>query len=736
MKYSVSEEIRNAVWTIAPAEFISPVIMRKVVLERAARAEIALSSLGFFVLYVNGKRVGDDLFAPGHSIYHDNDFSSMTYPIHDKLTFRAYYVTYDISDYLIVGENTVEIHLGNGFYRQSERICEGDWRYGDSLGTIYAISLSDKCSDKLILSDGDDLVRDSAIVYSELFIGEVYDARIDKNHAYNYARTHGTLLPDTILTACDFPLDRVADRIIPKLIFEDSNRRVYDVGVNISGLAVIKTSAPYASRVCVRFSENIDGDFLDFHTTDPGHLCASGRKQIMEDVFISDGSDHIYRPEFVWHAFRYFEIIGNGEPLFVEVIHSDVAISSSFESSSPELNWLYNAFLRTQLNNMHLGFPSDCPHRERLGYTGDGQICSFAAMSLLDSSNFYRKWIRDIFDSQDKVGGHINHTAPFAGGGGGPGGWGCAAIIVPYNYYKAFGDKTPLYENYEGMKSWISYLVSHSDRGLVTCEEEGGWALGDWCTLDECIIPTDFVNTVYLIKSLDMLLEISSRIDRDADVAYYSSLRAQSVRAIIEKYFDEKTGSFAMGIQGADAYALYVSLGDARTRQNLIEKYEKLGKFDTGFLGTYILCGVLLDIGAHDTLYRMLAGHGLGSFGYMMDRDATTVWEHWRGDGSHDHPMFGASAHYLLTDILGITQAQNSFGYDELLINPKIPSTLKYARGSMRTPKGDVSVAWVREDGRIRFDIRMPVGVSACFRYNEHKMLLVKSKNNFFCEEK
>ena len=156
----------------------------------------------------------------------------------------------------------------------------------------------------------------------------------------------------------------------------------------------------------------------------------------MEDVFVGDGATHTFAPQFVWHAFRYLEVTGPGvQSVSVAVVHADTPVTAAFECSSPELNWLFDAYVRTQLDNMHGGVPSDCPHRERLGYTGDGQVCAPAAMLMLDSRAFYRKWIRDIFDSQDKTTGHVNHTAPFAGGGGGPGGWGCAAVTVPYHFY-------------------------------------------------------------------------------------------------------------------------------------------------------------------------------------------------------------------------------------------------------------------------------------------------------------
>ena len=735
MDVMFEKELDNAKWTMAPSEFASPVIVRTFDAVSGCNASIALASLGFCRIYINGERVSDAAFLPLHSIYHDIDLENMLYPIHDKFTFRAYYSVFDISKLLKNGENILEIHLGNGFYRQSERVAEGDWRYGDSLGAKYVIAISDGGGDnKYIYSDLTEVARDSAIVYSELFTGEIYDARVERDRNYKFAKTTEKLLENTKLTLADSPYDKIVNTISPTLIYEDGERKVYDVGICVSGYARIRVFANDSDRVVVRYSEDLNGNRLDFCSAGASYECRSGRKQIMEDVFIGDGNEHVWEPTFVWHAFRYFEVEGDAEPQTVLVIHSDTPVTAEFNSSSPELNWLYDAFIRTQLNNMHLGFPSDCPHRERLGYTGDGQICSLAAMTLINSKGFYRKWIRDIFDSQDVNGGHVSHTAPFAGGGGGPVGWGGAAITVPYNYYKVFGDKTPLYENYDGMKKYVNYLISRSEDGLITREEDGGWVLGDWCTLDECKIPAPLVNTLLFARYLGYLEEIASAIGKQSDVPDFKAIRERILRAVKERYYDESTGSLASGIQGADAYGLYVEPGDERTRRSLIDKYEALGHFDTGFIGTYVLLDVLFESGYENLAYKLLTGHGIGSFGYMMDRGATTVWEHWLGEGSHCHPMFGACAVYLFNSLLGIGQDADSYGYERIVISPKIPDGLDEAYGSILTVKGRISVRFKRDGKKIEFTVEIPEGVSALFEFRGTKELLTKSENIIHCE--
>ncbi|MBR2621709.1 MAG: family 78 glycoside hydrolase catalytic domain [Clostridia bacterium] len=731
MKTNLDLAIRKATWILCPQEIDAPIIRRSFRTTAKASAVVALSALGFFKLYVNGHPVGDEFFRPSNSLFHARDSKSWIYPIRDSFTYRTYYSTIDITPWLAEGDNILEIALGNGWYRQTARTAEGNMAFGDRLGAIYALVLKDGEKETLICSDGTERCSASATIYNQLFIGEVYDTALEGEAFRDWRSVEIIDLPDTLLTPEDAPVDRIVRRVAPTLLLDNGERKLYDVRENISGLVSLRVKGKAGDEVHVRFAENMQNGELSYGTTGSGHRGSDGRPQIMEDVCICDGNEHLFTLQFVWHAFRYFEITGPGEAVDVSVIHSDTPVTSSYHSSSPELNWLYDAFLRTQLNNMHGGVPSDCPHRERLGYTGDGQVCARAAMTMLDSRAFYRKWIRDIFDSQDKTTGHVNHTAPFAGGGGGPGGWGCAAIIVPYQYFKTYGDTEPILTYYDRMKRWIGYLLDHSEGGLVVREEEGGWCLGDWCTLEKTQIPIPYVNTCYLIKSLRYLEEIATAIGKTEDIPFLTSVRKMAEDAVVATYHDATTGSFADGIQGADAFALWAGLGDERTMSNVVEKYKALGHFDTGFLCTEILCGLLLENGAEDVAFALLTSHDRGSFGYMMDHGATTLWERWDGDGSHDHPMFGASAGHLIFSLLGIGQKESSAGYKELVIAPKTPTGLDFAKGSVTLPIGEVFVVWERDGEKIHFTIRLPKDSTCEFIYADQQIQLSGGDHSF-----
>ncbi|MBQ7398519.1 MAG: hypothetical protein IJW09_06845, partial [Clostridia bacterium] len=249
-------------------------------------------------------------------------------------------------------------------------------------------------------------------------------------------------------------------------------------------------------------------------------------------------------------------------------------------------------------------------------------------------------------------------------------------------------------------------------------------------TLEKTQIPIPLVNTCYLIKSLRYLEEIAAAIGESEDVLFLASVRKTAEDAVLAAYYDAEIGSFADGIQGADAFALWAGLGDERTMRNVVEKYRALGHFDTGFLCTEILCGLLLENGAEDVAVTLLTSHDPGSFAYMMDHGATTLWERWDGAASHDHPMFGASAGHLIFSLLGIGQKESSAGYKELVIAPKTPTSLDFAKGSVTLPIGEVFVAWERDGEEIRFTIHLPKNCEGEVVYACQNILLSGGRNS------
>ena len=378
---------------------------------------------------------------------------------------------------------------------------------------------------------------------------------------------------------------------------------------------------------------------------------------------------------------------------------------------------------------MHAGVPSDCPHIERRGYTGDGQLCAKASMLVLSSKEFYYKWIDDILDCQDLETGHVQYTAPYQRCGGGPGGWGCAIITVPYEYYLRYDDKSVLEKAYPQMLLYLKYLDTHSENNLVVSDRKGSWCLGDWCAPNGVKLKESFVNTYFHIKSLILIEKIENILgyeNSDKDNTH----RKEIIDAFIKEFYNEKSGSFHNGEQGADAFAIDIGLGNEKTLKNLIIKYKNLGEYDTGIFGTEILTRVLLERGFEELAFSLLTSTHDVSFETMRKAGATTFWEYWPGEEerSHSHPMFGGFSHFIISYILGIRNANGKAGYKEVIINPRMVNTVKRAGGSFMTECGMIKMRYAYLTKK-SFYITIPHGMKAMFKYADKKQMLNEGEN-------
>ncbi|MBR2467150.1 MAG: family 78 glycoside hydrolase catalytic domain [Clostridia bacterium] len=677
---------------IAPTYSVDvAVITRKFTLNANLKGHLYICGLGYFEATVNGQRLTQDKLIPVATDYHTRDLSEATYTATDIRTHRMYYYEYDVEGFLKQGENVLEVTLGGGWYTQRERIAEGKMHYLDRPRLVFTLAFDDMS----IYSDGTETWCESEIRSSNIFIGEVIDYRFRDN-----APKPVIFLPhpeESIFSPSIGIPDRIIRKIRPRILSERNGKRIYDAGENVSALVALRANR---GKFTLRYSEYLDGEGnLDFTTTGAHYKGTSGKPQIMTDVFISDGESRTFMPHFTWHAFRYFEIEGDSagiEDVEVCVIHSDVGLTAEFDSDSEGANFLFDAYVRTQLSNYHGSYPSDCPHRERLGYTGDGQLCAPAAMMILDSKALYRKWIRDILDCQDINTGHVQHTAPFQGGGGGPCGWGGAIITVPYAFVKQFADRSILREALPAMRRYIKFTESCMENGTVVRESKGGWCLGDWKYLDSGKVPEHFVNTALFVRALRMYREMSGSNE-------FEYLEAVCLSALEREYVALKE------IGAASVWATYVGIESPEIPRKY---YEALGKFDTGFLATDALVEILFKHGYADTANKLLSSGATGSFLEMKRRGATSLFESWGCRGSGSHPMFGACTRSLFEGILGIRQSDGSYGYEKICFCPALPTGMNYARGSIITPRGKISVVLKRRDEKIEAILVVPDSVA------------------------
>ena len=668
-------------WICGGASCEAPLFRRSFWLDRTERfqsARLEICGLGYFLFYINGKRISDQELMPAMTDYASVLGCETTYPVwEERSVHRCRYLSFDLLPYLKAGENVLAVRLGNGWYHQTERIAEGKFVFG--LPKLwFELTLTDADGrQEWIESDRQTLWHPGGLLKNNLFLGEVRDLRKEPEgwqdpgaDLSGWKPAQPVHAPETLLEEQTCPPDRVIRKLYPILIGEHDGRKIYDCRENIAGRVVLSCLGKKGECITVRHAEELAADgTLDFES-------AGGSDQLQQDHYICDGRIQTLHPLFCWHGFRYFETEGPCEVLCAEVIHTDVAVTSSFSCSDPVLNWLYEAYIRTQLDNYHGCIPSDCPHRERLGYTGDGQLTAETAMLLLDTKELYRKWYQDILDSQGAETGHIPHTAPFLGGGGGPGirGKGAAAGGI-YQYVL--------------LLAWIA----GNDANFRKMNNK---------------LPIRFAEREKNVKN-----------------------------AFLDAYFDPETGDFCEGRAAGNAYGLALGLGDERTKKHLVEKYEALERFDTGIFGTSMLLEQLFSIGAGDLAVRLLTNDSeAASFAHMKRNGATTLWERWDGRESHNHPMFGACVRLLFTQILGIRmtpsaqppvvnptqpdvtapQAQALKPLNGELQPPAVPASaqhfsyeirlssqrqLTWAKGSIQTPDGILSVSWeLLENGK------------------------------------
>jgi alpha-L-rhamnosidase len=365
-------------------------------------------------------------------------------------------------------------------------------------------------------------------------------------------------------------------------------------------------------------------------------------------------------------------------------------------------------------------------------------------MNLTDARRFYEKWIGDISDCQDVYTGHVQYTAPYYRCGGGPGGWGCAIIEVPYQYYRHYGDKKPLAALYGQMLRYFDYLEAHSEGGLVISDRAGEWCLGDWCgpiilypekditSYDQqAFLPAPMVNTYFMVKTLNQLCEIAAIIGKENDIPEYREKAEQRKKAIRSAYLNTIDNNFVVNAQGANAFAVDIGVANEKTYLNLVTYYQKLGQYDTGIFATDILTRTLFEHGDGELAVDLLTNDGEQGFSHWKQNGATTFHEYWDSNRSrsHNHPMFGAVVAYLFEYLLGIRQRPNTAGYRDLVIEPQALCRFNRMSGSMQTPNGTVAVSYTKNSDGIKCKIVIPKNTEAIFRYSDQEFELTEGKN-------
>lgn len=674
------------------------------------KARAYISGLGYYELYINGKKVGDHVLSPNQTNYDRRQVDSYLDGKVSNMSTRVLYETYDIGSYLQKGENVATVILGNGWYYQNER-SEYVPLYYDTPRFIAQLEVDyDDHSNQLIISDPSWKNGVGPIVDNNLYHGEMYDARLEKagwnNIGFNDDQWKNALVvraPEGKLHAQMSPPDRVVGTIKP-IAISIPNKGVYryDFGMMFSGWVRLNIKGNRGEEIKMTFFED------------------NGNTYGQSDTYILKGEGtEVWEPRFTWHAFRYVEVSGSPKELTIDnlqgrIVNTDVKPAGTFNSSNNLFNRINVDFQKTQLGNMHGGVPSDCPHRERRGYTGDGQIAAQAAIYSLDMKSFYTKWLKDIADAQNKNTGYVPNTVPFHSGGGGTP-WGSAYIIIPWYMYLYYGDVGILETHYQGMKQYINYLSKKTDQHGLIVENE----LGEWVPPTAREIPPSFVSSAYFYYDLILMGKMATILGEASDATSLNELAARTKNAFNQRYYNAETHSYSIGRQGANVFPLAFGLVQENQITPVFEtlvqhiEVDTKGHFDTGMMGTPYVLEVLTKYGRSDLAYTLMNRRDYPSFGYNIERGATTLWETWTGKDSHSHPMFGSVSAWFYQGLAGIVPDPENPGFKHVIMKPNIIDELDFVNTTYPSVYGDIQINWELNDGTLKLRIVIPPNTTA-----------------------
>ena len=712
----------------------SPMLRREFRLKGGvARARAYVTSHGLYEMYLNGRRVGDQLFTPGWTSYNK----------------RLQYQTYDVTALLQAGANAVGVQLGNGWYR-GDLAWEGRRNiYGDRLGLLLQIRVTYKDgSEELVTSDGQWKASTGPVLMSEIYHGETYDARLEKAgwSSPGFDDKGWTAVREAagnkeILIAPEGPPVRRIQELKPaKVIKTPAGETVVDMGQNMVGWARLKVQGPAGTTVTLRHAEVLDKDG-NFYT-------ANLRKaKATLQYTLKGGGAETFEPHFTFFGFRYVAVAGfpgelTPDALTGIVVHSEMRPTGELVTSKPLLNQLQHNIEWGQKGNF-LDVPTDCPQRdERLGWTGDAEAFFPTAAFNMDVAGFFTKWLKDVAADQFSS-GSVPHVVPnvlpaFEGrDAGGAAGWADAATIIPWNMYLAYGDKRVLESQYESMSRWVGYQRTRAGDDLIWA---GDFHFGDWLAFASAGMAAndypgattgkDFIATAYFARSTDLLQRAAKVLGKQEDAARYADQLAK-IKAAFRREFVTEAGRVGEGTQTAYALALQFDLLPEELRaaaaRRLAEDVRTRKHLTTGFLGTPPLCHVLSRYGYLDEAYLLLNREEYPSWLYPVKQGATTIWERWDGqkpDGSFqttemnsfNHYAYGAIGDWMYRVMAGIDVDEAAPGYKHVLIQPRPGGGIASVKASHETPYGKVGSAWTRADGRFELLVEVPPNTRATVR--------------------
>lgn len=680
---------------------------------KGARLYIACG--GLYELSLNGCKVGDHILDP----------------MFTRFDRRNLYVTYDITHQLRRGDNAIDVLLGNGWYNlQSKAVWFYDkapWRQRPCFCIDLRVTFTDGTM-RFICSDKSWKTALSNITLNSIYTGEHADARLKDTAWKNVIVVHAP--SQHIVAQAIYPIhdgEKMGAAAFRK--FSDTDY-VFDIGRNIAGVSEISLQGRSGTTIKLKHAERLDSiGHADQSNINYHYRPIDNSDPFQTDVYTLDGKPDIFRPHFNYKGFQYVEVTSTNpvtltkESLCAYFQHNDLPVAGTIYCSSELINKLWQATNNSYLSNL-FGYPTDCPQREKNGWTGDAHTAIESGLYNFDGITIYEKWLADIRDAQQPNGtipgivptsdwGYDHHNGPD---------WVSSIAIIPWELYRFYGDSKALKDNYTAIKNYVDLLSRRYPN------ESCDWGLGDWVPIHSSA-PVEFTSTVFYYQDALILAKAAKILGNKLDAKFYGELAEKIRAAFNSKYLDKATGNYDRGFQTELSFALYYHLVPEtlknKTAKLLADHVQGGGiHLDIGLLGSKTILGALSDNGYADVAYKLATLTTYPSWGYWINQGMTTLPENWdigpKSDGSLNHIMFGAISAWFYKGLGGVTPDEQQPGFHHILLRPHIVAGLDSFRSEHDSPYGQIVSEWKTTGGSITYSAIIPANSSAELELDLH----------------
>jgi alpha-L-rhamnosidase len=671
-----------------------------------AQARLYITGLGVYSATINGKRAGDAVLEPGNTTYTDH----------------LDYATVDVTDLLQRGPNAIGVNVGTGIYdtlTYNARYAKFRGRIGPpKLRAQLEITYANG-SQHTVVTDPSWLTTDGPTTFSNWYGGEDYDAQrlapgwdapgADLS-AWTAVSKSAPPAAGTVLTARRAPAVEIVDEMPAQKVTQPKpGIYVFDIGTNVAGWQQLKVSGPAGTKITMRPAELLHPDgTIDYGSTG---------NPIYDDYTLRGSGVEVWHPEFIYHGFRYIQVEGlpsapDSDAITALVLRAANDSAGSFTCSNDLLNGIHRIIDRATQSNM-FSVLTDCPQREKLGWMEQDHLVFDTVSRNYDVAAYGWDLLQAMADAQ-LPNGLVPDIAPeytvFGGGFRDDPNWGNAIVLVAWKLYRAYGDRALLETYYPNMRRYVEYLRGKASGNLLD------YGLGDWATINAST-PTGVTATYGYFKAVDGLASIAAVLGNQSDAAAYQSLGDAIGQAFHAKYYDAANHTYATGSQCSDALALDMGVAPDGVLDHLVANVTSNGyHLNLGEIGLPALFDVLAAAGRNDIVYQIATQTTAPSYGAMLARGATSLTEFWDGTGSQNHFMLGAIDKWFTASLGGITQADDSVAFGDLLLAPAFVGDLTHVAARYRTPRGIVWTEWTRSGRSVTLDVTVPVGATATVR--------------------